>query len=276
MDGLTGLQRPYAFAHVIGRVGSDAADEADAKSVVERIKKCLSGCKWKGSKLVVDIARPDPALKQKTVEEKVVVSASGLNGASTISECVPCGRTKLAKLGLPPRILRIQRKPGDRVIFVDPEPSDVFCDGAAQGKKESSSKWVKVHRASLCTTFQDVVTSGGISKVPEEVSAIGSDDVGGKDGSIILSDMDDSHQDNSPPEDKALESCDDDDDIGNILLKEQEQNLALLHRMCGMEFPKQSSTGGGPSKMEERPTSVLNSFVPTERLVHTPSVFQGK
>ncbi len=266
MDGLTGLQRPYAFAHVIGRVGSDDADEEDAKSVVERIKKCLSGSRWKGSKLVVDIARPDPALKQKTLEEeKILFSAPGLNDASIISECVPCGRTKLAKLGLPPRILRIQRKPGDRVTFVDPEPRDVVCNGATRGKHEPSSKWVKVHRASRCTTFHDIIPSNIIPTVLEEASTIGSDDAGGKDGSTVLSDMDD-NQDNFPPEKDVLESCgDEEDDIGNILLKEQEQNLALLHRMCGTELPKQSSTDGGSTKMEQR--STLNSFIPTERFV---------
>ncbi len=263
MDGLTGLQRPYAFANVVCRVGSAASDEEDAESVVKRIKKSLNGCRWKGSKLVVDIARPDPAIKhQKTVEEKVVViCAAGSDGVSPVSKCVvPCGHTKLAKLGLPSRVLRIQRKSGDRIIFVDPEPSDVLCD-SVQGTKEPRKR-VKVHRATRCTMFQDIVTSGGPSKVPGEASVMVSDVVGGKDGSILPDTEESRQDDNFPPQKKALES---DEDIGNILQQEQEQNLALLHLMCGMEFAKQGRNG--PAKMEERPTSVLNSFVPTERLV---------
>ncbi len=261
VDGLTGLQRPYAFADVFGRVGGAAGDEADAESVVKRIKKSLNGCKWKGSKLVVDVARPDPAIKQQKRVEGVVVSDDGSDSGSPVSKCVPCGQGKLAKLGLPSRILRVQRKPGDRIIFVDPEPSGVFSSAAAQGTNEPR-KWVKVHRATRCTTFQDIVSSGDPFKVPGEASVIGSHVVGGKDGST-LSDMEESRQDNFLPHEKALEA--NDEDIGTILQQEQEQNFALLHRMCETEFAKQSSNG--PSKTEERPTSILNSFVPTERFL---------
>ncbi len=268
VDGLTGLQRPYAFANVFFRVGSVASDEEDADSVVKRITKSLNGCRWKGSKLVVDIARPDPAVtQQKTVEEKVLnVIAAGSDGASPVSKCdVPCGHTKLAKLGLPSRVLRIQRKRGDRIIFVDPEPSDIFLRDSVQ-RTNVPRKRVKVHRATRCTTFQDIVTSGdGPSKVPGEASAMGSDVVGGGEDGSILPDMEESRQaDNFPPQKKAaLES---DEDIGNILKKEQEQNLSLLHHMRGMEFAKPGRSDG-PARMEERQTSVLNSFVPTERLV---------
>jgi RNA recognition motif. (a.k.a. RRM, RBD, or RNP domain) len=116
-DASTGLPRRFAYLGL--------SDAADAEAAV----RALNGTRWKGSKLTVALAKEGymARLQHEWAERSAAASAPAAVPAVT-----PIGLAKLIKKGLPPRILRIRKRPGQPPLLVDPVPQPGMKDMSSQ------------------------------------------------------------------------------------------------------------------------------------------------
>jgi RNA recognition motif. (a.k.a. RRM, RBD, or RNP domain) len=116
-DASTGLPRGFAYIGL--------SDAADAEAAV----RALNGTRWKGSKLTVALAKEGymARLQHEWAERSAAASAPPAVPAVT-----PIGLAKLIKKGLPPRILRIRKRPGQPPLLVDPVPQPGMKDMSSQ------------------------------------------------------------------------------------------------------------------------------------------------
>jgi hypothetical protein len=110
---------PRGFAYV------GLADAADAEAAV----RALNGTRWKGSELIVALVKEGymARLQHEWAERSAAASAP-----SAVPAVTPVGLAKLIKKGLPPRILRIRKRPGQPPLLVDPVPQPGMKDMSSQ------------------------------------------------------------------------------------------------------------------------------------------------
>ncbi|KAG5182435.1 hypothetical protein JKP88DRAFT_278099 [Tribonema minus] len=115
-DATTGIRRGFGYVQL--------PTAADAQSAMQ----AFNGTKWKGSKLSVAPAKDNYLERLKQQWKEDAEEAEALLHQPR-PQPTPIGLAKLVKQGLPPRILRIRKRPGQPPLLVDPIPLEAAEGG---------------------------------------------------------------------------------------------------------------------------------------------------